>query len=184
MAKQTKFILAIALQIVIIFTIIIFKLAILSGGTDVLLRIQPVDPHDVLRGDYITFKYSSISDINSYMYDGKQIKDGDSVYVILRKDGEYWTAVNIQETRPSDSNVYIKGKVVSGGIQNNPGIYQGQQFGNSNLHVVYGIEQYFIPEGKGRGFSFWNKKAAAMVVIDKNGNSVIKQIYVNEKPWP
>jgi hypothetical protein len=53
--KQTKFIIAIVIQLVIIFTIIIFKIAVLRSGTEVLLRIKPVDPRDPLRGDHLTF---------------------------------------------------------------------------------------------------------------------------------
>ncbi|PJC47845.1 MAG: hypothetical protein CO034_01100, partial [Parcubacteria group bacterium CG_4_9_14_0_2_um_filter_35_11] len=57
LTKQTKFIIAIAIQLVIIFSIIIFKMAVLTGGAEVLLRIEPVDPRDPLRGDYLTFQY-------------------------------------------------------------------------------------------------------------------------------
>jgi len=184
MTKQTKFILAIALQVVIIFVIIIFKVSVLSGGTDVLLRIEPVDPRDPLRGDYATFQYSDISNLGPYISGGKQIRNGDTVYVVLRQSGKYWTAQNIQKTKPSGNEIYIKGKVASGGVESQSDIFSGQRFGGTRIHVVYGIEEYFIPEGKGRGFSFWNKEAAARVVVDENGNAVLKQIYVDEKPWP
>ena len=50
--KQTKFIIAIGIQLVILFAIIIFKSSVLIGGTEVLLKIEPVDPRDILRGDY------------------------------------------------------------------------------------------------------------------------------------
>jgi uncharacterized membrane-anchored protein len=50
--------------------------------------------------------------------------------------------------------------------------------------VVYGIEEYFIPEGKGRDFRFGNKMASARIVVDDNGNAVLKGIIVDGKPWP
>jgi uncharacterized membrane-anchored protein len=52
------------------------------------------------------------------------------------------------------------------------------------LHIVYGIEEYFIPEGQGRNFSFWNKEAAARVAVDENCNAALKQIYIDGEPWP
>jgi len=87
--KQTKFILAIALQVVIVFAIIIFKLSVLTGGTDVFLKIVPVDPRDLLRGDYATFQYD-ISNLDSYISGGQQIRNGDTVYVVLRQNGKYY----------------------------------------------------------------------------------------------
>ncbi|MDP2926731.1 MAG: GDYXXLXY domain-containing protein [bacterium] len=170
MTKQTKFILAIALQMVIVFAIVIFKVSVLSGGTDVLLRIEPVDPRDMLRGDYATFQYSNISNLDSYIFGGQQIGNGDTVYVVLRQSRKYWMAQNVQKTKPLNGEIALKGKVVS--------------VGDSRIRVVYGIEEYFIPEGKGQGFSFFNKEAAARVVVDENGNAVLKQIYVDDKPWP
>lgn len=185
MTKQTKFILAIALQVIIIFAIIIFKLSILTSGTEVLLRIAPVDPRDLLRGDYATFQYD-ISNLDFYLVSGQQIRNGDTVYVLLRQTGKYWTAQNVQKTRPTGSELFIKGKIESGGLESRTASlsYQFPRFGGSCLHVVYGIEQYFIPEGKGQNFSFWNKEAAAMVAIDDSGNAALKKIYVDDKPWP
>jgi uncharacterized membrane-anchored protein len=183
MTKQTKFILAIALQVAIIFAIIIFKLSVLTSGTEVMLRIAPVDPRDLLRGDYATFQYD-ISNLDSYYSRGEQIRNSDTVYVVLRQSGKYWVAQNVQKTKPTGNELFIKGKVESGGLESQTNPLSYQRFGNSRLHVVYGIEQYFIPEGKGENFSFWNKEVAAMVAIDDNGNAALKKIYVNDKPWP
>lgn len=181
--KQTKFILAIALQVVVIFAIIIFKLSVLTGGTDVLLKIAPVDPRDLLRGDYATFQYD-ISNIDSYYANNQQIRNGDTVYVVLRQSGKYHIAQNVQKTQPTENELFIKGKVESGGLESQTDPFSYQRFGGSRLRVVYGVEQYFIPEGEGRNFSFWNKEAAARVAVDNNGNAALKQIYVDDKPWP
>lgn len=183
MTKQTKFILAIALQVVIIFAIIIFKLSVLISGTEVLLRIAPVDPRDLLRGDYATFQYN-ISNLDSYYSSEQQIRNGDTVYVVLRQTGKYWTVQNVQKTKPTGGKLFIKGKIESGGAESQADPLSYQRFGGSRLHVVYGIEQYFIPEGKGQNFNFRNKEVAAMVAIDDNGNAALKKIYVDDKPWP
>lgn len=182
LTKQTKFILAIALQVAVIFTIVIFKLSVLTGGADVLLKIAPVDPRDLLRGDYATFRYD-ISSIDSY-YSGQQIKNGDTVYVILLQSGKYWIARTVQKNQPTGGELFIKGKVESGGSESQTDPLSYKRSGGSNFHVIYGIEQYFIPEGEGRDFSFWNKEAVARVAVDENGNAALKQIYVDDKPWP
>src|SRR3989339_695540 len=178
--KQTKFILAIALQVIVVFAIIIFKVSILAGGTDVLLRITPLDPRDLLRGDYATFQYD-ISNINSYYANNQQIRNGDVIYIVLRQNGKYYVVQNIQKIKPIGNELFIRGRVESGGLGNQPDSFLDPRFGGSRLHVIYGIEQYFISEGAGRNFSFWNKEAAARVAIDDNGNATLKQIYINDK---
>lgn len=171
LTKQTKFIIAIVIQLVIIFSIIIFKMAVLKGGTEVLLRIEAVDPRDPLRGDHLTFSYE-ISNLNSYLFNYFPIRDGDTVYVPLKQQGKYWTAIfGVQKTKPVDEGeIFIRGKISS-------------SYGE-RVHVIYGIEDYFIPERTGQDFSFGRQEVAARVSIDKNGNAVLKQIYVNDKPWP
>lgn len=181
--KQIKFVSVVALQAAIIFVIIIFKLSILTGGTEVLLRIQPLDPRDLLRGDYATFQYD-ISNLDSYHAQGQQVKNGDTVYVVLRQSGKNWLVENIRTAKPTGGELFIVGKVESGGFENQADRLALQQLNNSRFHIIYGIEQYFIPEGEGRNFSFTNKEAAAQVAIDDNGNAVIKRIYVDGQPWP
>jgi len=91
MTRGVKFVIVIALQILVIFAIIIFKTAVLSGGTEIILRIEPVDPRSPLRGDYVTFQYE-ISNIESYLLeDETEIKNNDSVYVALNRYGTFWT---------------------------------------------------------------------------------------------
>jgi uncharacterized membrane-anchored protein len=182
MTKQTKFILAITLQVAIIFAIIIFKLYVSFSGTKVMLRIAPVDPRHLLRGDYIALQYD-ISNLNCYAYK-ERIKNGDTVYVVLRQSGKYWVAQNVQKTKPIEGELFIKGKVKSGGLESQTDQFSYQRSCNSSIHIVYGIEQYFIPEGKGRNFSFWNNELAALVAIDDNGNALLKKIYIGDKPWP
>jgi uncharacterized membrane-anchored protein len=171
LTKQTKFIIAIAIQLVIIFSIIIFKMAVLIGGEEVLLRIKPVDPIDILRGDHLTFSYQ-ISDLSPSLFNYSPIRDGDTVYVPLEQQGKYWTAVfGVQKTKPiGEGEIFIRGKI-------------SKVYGN-RIHIIYGIEDYFIPEGTGQDFTFWRQELPALVSIDKNGNAVLKQIYVDGKPWP
>lgn len=184
MTKLTKFILAIVLQVIIIFAIIFFKVSVLTGGTEVLLKIAPVDPTSPLRGDYATFQYD-ISSLDSYFMGGSQARNGDTVYVVLYQSGKYWTVQSASLNKPTGNNqVFIKGKVASGGVESQSDILPYNPPGSSRIHVVYGVEEYFIPEGKGRNFSFWNKEAAASVAVDETGNAALKRIYVDGKPWP
>jgi uncharacterized membrane-anchored protein len=179
MTKQTKFIFAVGLQAAIILAIVIFKLSVLASGTEILLRIAPVDPRDMLRGDYVTFQYRDISNISGGNF-YTSVKAGDTVHVILQRQGKYWIPSIVQQAKPGGDNlVFIKGKVasVSGGSEKN-------LFYKSTVHIQYGLEQYFIPEGKGQRLGSFGSEAVAKVAVDDNGNAVIKNILVNGKIWP
>jgi len=170
LTKQTKFIIAVTIQVAILFSVIIFKMAILAGGVEVLLKVEPVDPRDLLRGDHLTFSYK-ISTLNSHLFNYSPIREGDTIYVPLKRQGKYWTAVfGIQKTKPPEGEIFLRGKV-------------SRIYGNK-VHIIYGIEDYFIPEGIGRNFTFWRQEVSAKVSIDKDGKAILRQIYVNGKPWP
>ena len=48
---------------------------------------------------------------------------------------------------------------------------------NSRISVVYGIESYFVPEGKGKDIEKnRGKDLAVKVSVDKFGNAVIKSL--------
>lgn len=189
-SKQIKFSLAVGLQVVIMLVIVIFKLLILSGGTEIILQIEPVDPRDYLRGDYVTFRYKEVSSVNSY-YADNTIYDGDTVYVILRQNGKYWNTMDITKIKPKEeeNKIFLKGIVTSGGMNKNMDKNMDAKNRSSNwdrkINIKYSnIEEYFILEGKGQNFSFRGKDAAAKIVVDDNGSAVLKGIYIDNKLWP
>ena len=174
-SKKNKFIIAIAIQTAILFFIILFKLLILSGGEEVFLKIRPVDPRDPFRGDYITFQYD-ISRIKGSFFDSSEkIKYGDKIYIPLLKRKNYHVAANRISKNKPDTGMFIKGTV-----------NDIRQKGDSldEVFVSYGIEEYFIPENSGRNVNFNGQNTFAKVVLDKNGNAVLKNVYVNGKLWP
>lgn len=183
--KNVKFVFAVTLQILVIFAIIIFKVSILTGGTEVILQIEPVDPRSPLRGDYVTFQYE-ISNISGYFVED-EVKNGDTVYVVLGGFGAYWNADYVTTEKPA-GKIFIKGRVASvaddTGDEFDPFEPRDRRLGGPDINITYGIEEYFIPEGEGRGFSFWDKEASALVVVDDDGNPVLKQIFVDGEPWP
>lgn len=183
MNKPTKIIAAIALQFVIILSIIIFKLTILVGGTEILLKIAPVDPRSPLRGDYVTFQYD-ISNLDRLLLTGS-LKNGDTIYVTLIKNRSYWVAQRASTKKPIEKNiVFIKGKVINGGVAGKSNLYPLRAPNSSRIQVIYGSEEYFIPEGKGQGFSFVGKEVTASLAVDDEGNSTLKKVFVDGDPWP
>lgn len=186
LTKKNKFLLAVGIQVLIIFGLIIYKSLALISPTVVFLEIAPVDPRDFLRGDYISFQYkiSNVKAPNWYDYEEQVIRNNDSVYVLLYQRGDYWQANGVSKRKPDDTVLFIKGTVVDGGWEGEASQLLDETAPDSNLQIVYGIEQKFIPEGVGRDFSFTNKDVVASVAVNGRGQAVLKQIFVDGEPWP
>lgn len=171
MSPQLKFAAAVGAQLLVIFAIIIYKVSILLSGTDIILRVQPVDPRDFLRGDYVQLRYEiNRLDLNAVAANGK-FNRGASVYVELESKGAYHIPKAISRTKPETAYV-IKGTVTSES--------------GSSLNVSYNIESYFMPEGKARALENVIRGRSSSdvrigVKVDKSGNALIHKIYVGDK---
>ena len=186
LTKETRFIIAIAIQLAVIFGMIAYKASTLRAGAVVNLRIEPVDPRDMLRGDYITFRYG-ISSLGRAMLRDGPVRNGETVYVTLRKSGKLWIADAVLKTKPEGEDApFIRGRVAGGGLESGAPLSAWREAGGPPIRVVYGIEQYFIPEGKGAGLNLRGatNQTFARVVVDRNGKAVLKQIYIDGTPWP
>jgi len=181
--KQIKFAIVVALQILVLLIIIVFKFSVISGGADVFLKIMPVDPRDPLRGDYVTFRYN-ISQIEGHYFNYSPVKNGDKIYVSLdsgRYD-RYWGVSGMVEKNKPSKGVFLKGVVESEGVDSFE--IESNRFRPNMISIKYGIEEYFIPEGTGWNQRFGGDNNYAKVAVDENGNAVIKQLYIDDKPWP
>ena len=81
MSAAHKFIIAIALQVAVLLGIVGMKYTVLAYGTDVLVRIAPVDPTDPLRGDYAQFRLTD--------FDTLEIGDGRTLRLRIETDQEH-----------------------------------------------------------------------------------------------
>lgn len=86
-------------QIIFLGWMIVDRAAVLRHGREVLLKVEPVDPRDLLRGDYVILSYgisriplSMIADIDEL---DEELAMRTTIVVRLRKaqDG-YWEAAN------------------------------------------------------------------------------------------
>src|SRR6185503_14656203 len=64
--------------------IIYERMQLLNSGREVVLAVQPVDPTDFFRGDYVTLEYGGLSRMElTGASDWERAKNGDPVYVAL-----------------------------------------------------------------------------------------------------
>ncbi|GHV45778.1 hypothetical protein FACS1894204_05850 [Synergistales bacterium] len=105
---------------------------VLTFGEQALLRTRPVDPRDLLRGDYVVLDYD-ISDLSNYPEITQRGGRGDIVYVTLEKDGDGVAEASGASFTPPSGGLWIKGVFSDGWSE----------------RVDYGIGVYYVPEGTG-----------------------------------
>ena len=104
----------------------------------ILLKGRPVDPQDVLRGDFMTMNY----DISTVPLAPRTIKaDGSDVWVLLERKDRYYVVAqaSYEKLTPAAAQILVRG---TSGYNRGPRNAATQR-------VDYGIEKYFVPEGQG-----------------------------------
>ncbi len=181
----------------ILYLTIVFWLLIFSGfiaykeytlrtGTEVLLKTLPVDPRDLFRGDYVTLNYEiSTLDMEKLPSEESYFYSDEPVYLALELKNGYGVPKKVYTTPPEDG-LYIKGKVkdiLYDWETDESGITTEETI--KELRVDYGIESYFVPEGKGMEIEKAQRtektEVDAKIIVDKYGNAVIKSLLIDGK---
>lgn len=154
-----RLIAALCVVIVIVGAMIIYLAMPLITGQTIVLATRPIDPFDVLRGQYININYE-ISQIPLL----KGVKAGDKIFVVLQEDKEgIWRYKQASSIKP-DQGIFIKGLV------------QNPQ-GNSTW-VHYGIEQYFLEKNA----QLPSTNLTVRLKIDKAGRARILGLLYKGEP--
>lgn len=171
--------LALALvQIAFLGWIIAGRAAILRDGTEVLLKVEPVDPRDLLRGDYVFLSYEisriPVKLIANIPADRALSRD-ETLVVRLKQDTDgYWRPLAAwlkkAPTPPAAGEVDIAGH-----------IFPGWNFATDPEAMVspdYGIERFYLPEGEGREIErdMRARPFGIRAAIAKDGTAQIKAL--------
>ncbi len=163
--------LVVGLQVLWVIGTVLVQETKLSQGTVVRLETRPVDPRDLLRGDYVILNYE-LSTLNANLFpEGltNRAPDGTPVYVKLARQGEFHQAAEASFnplTADADHPV-LRGTVEStwSWTPSNP----------ASVRVNYGLERFYVREGTGnpRG------KLTVDVAIPTSGKGIIREVYLD-----
>lgn len=153
------------------------RAAILRGGAEVLLKVEPVDPRDLLRGDYVSLSYDITNiptSIVTNVREGASVTETGPIFVRLHKEPDgFWRAVSASldvpaSAPPEPGEADIKGEVISGRPLE-PG---------GSVRARYGIERFYLPEGTGRAIEndMRVRPFAMRVAIAKDGTAQIRAL--------
>ncbi|MBT8200692.1 MAG: GDYXXLXY domain-containing protein [Acidimicrobiia bacterium] len=148
-----------AIQALILVGMSIGRETTLLRDDTVILQTVPVDPRDLLRGDFVVLRYE-ISSLSV-----SQANPGDTVFVELVEDSDgQWVAAGADTSINPDWDRFIRGTQIREGT------------------IEYGIEAYFVPEGRGLEIER-AQDVDVVVALDEGGNAVIKEIIVDGNVW-
>ncbi|MHB2264719.1 GDYXXLXY domain-containing protein [Aliihoeflea sp. PC F10.4] len=156
------------LQIAFIGWMIAGRAAILRDGTDVTMVVEPIDPRDLLRGDYVVLSYP-VSALRGDLAP-KGARAGDTIYVRVApaEDGTFRPIAARMGSPPEaalqEGEVDIRGAVRS------------SIFGM--VRSDFGIERFYVPEGEGRGIegNMRQDRFEVVVAVAADGSAQIRSL--------
>jgi uncharacterized membrane-anchored protein len=177
---------AILLQCALLILMVADRVRILREGREVTLQTRPVDPRDLLRGDYVVLGYD-ISQLPAGALAGQPTAERNPVvFVKLAPDANgLYQAVSVHAAPVTVAapEVLIRGRV-------------SYSCGSTSrtfcdrLTIRYGLESYFVPEGEGKTLEQARNQQKLRVVaaVLPSGRAAIKRLLLDgapvyEEPW-
>jgi uncharacterized membrane-anchored protein len=163
-----------------LFKIVYDRDRLLKSGREVTVAVQPLDPRDIFRGDYVTLGY----DFSILHVPGKaeeqsapEFLPGSDAYVTLTPVSDnHWSVSSVTPAFPKDvapSDLVLKARIKSA--------WRPQDKSDTTLNVRYGIEAYFVPEGTGRALESKVREHAiqAVLAVGRDGTAALKGLVVD-----
>lgn len=164
-------ILVLALQMAWLLGTVATQETALVRGQVISLETQPVDPRDLLRGDYLVLNYK-ISSVPKALFTpplAENLSSAQTVWVAVSPHGEFHEVVRASRERfePTADEILIKAQTSWNNRRSDA------------EQVQYGLEQYFVRErtGNPRG------KITVEAVVSTSGRASIKQVFLDGRPY-
>ena len=140
-------------------------------GKEVLLKTIPVDPRDLLMGDYVILNYE-IGHVDSSVAANYNMNS--VIYSILKVNEKNVASIEKITNKKPESGLFLKGKIKKCNT-NIPLLKMGKC-------IQYGIESYYVQEKTGIDIEkSLQNDALVKIAIDKNGNAKVKGFIQNKK---
>ena len=169
--ERTVLLGAVGFQLLVLTSMILLRATTLIHGDTVVLRVVPVDPRSMFRGEYVILSYefsrtplSAIEGLPAYQ-PGRNEQDWQgrtvSVWLEPEMDGQHWHAEKVS-TQPPAAGTYLRGTIV----------------GRNRLK--FGIESYFVQEGQGRRYeeAMRNRRLSAEIAVTADGDAALRGLRI------
>ena len=135
---------------------------LLANGDVVKLELQPIDPRSMLQGDYLSLQYKISFPYRTDIEDPNREPRSGKVTVVIEPVGNGVYQFN-RLAKPGDT------------LQPNERIITGRWNGYDQIY--YGIETYFVEEGK--GIALQEKVKFAEIRLSRSGDALLVKLLEN-----
>ncbi|MES0879768.1 GDYXXLXY domain-containing protein [Roseibium sp. SCP14] len=157
-------------QLLLVSIPLVDRLQVQMNGIVVPMELVPVDPRDLLRGDYVIINLA-ISRVSKDVPGSETVEAGDPVYVGLISEGKGPVRPHtVSRLREGAGELAIAGTV--------------RTVADEFIQVDYGIDAFFLPEGEGLAIERMDKSRVLLeVAIDEDGQSLPVTLLVDGKAF-
>lgn len=158
------------------------RASLLKSGREISLKVIPIDPTDLFRGDYVILGYEISPVVVEKAKQGPlpdAVTWGAPVYVTITPDAaKGWISTGLSTSFPANvapGDAVLKGVVTT--------IDGDQRSETRSVRVQFGIENYFVPEGEGREIEkkVREHQVEAVVAVGADGEAALKALSVGGK---
>ncbi|MEX2015730.1 MAG: GDYXXLXY domain-containing protein [Candidatus Hydrogenedentales bacterium] len=156
-------------HLAVLLTMVAFQATPLLTGETILVRVIPIDPRDMFRGDYVilSYEFSRIPTegieglpLNLYYSDASY---GQEIYVTLEPepDGLHWRPTKYS-IEPPESGKYIRGELTGPGP------------------LSFGIDAFYVQEGTGLAYeeAIRNRTLSAELALTPDGRASLVDLHI------
>ena len=173
-------VLAFVLQVGLLGWLVADRAMLLQNGKEIRLAVVPVDPHDLLRGDYVVLNYAISRIRNDAVAGDDAFLLQDPIYVTLTEANGAWTASAISHAEPA-AGPFLRGIVdeVTDESGSCAGVDKCQAYA-----ITYNLEKFFVPEGAGRALEALrnDQHVSVDVAVATDGRAALKRLLVDGEP--
>nr|WP_263323654.1 GDYXXLXY domain-containing protein [Neobacillus sp. Marseille-Q6967] len=173
MTKRTKqLVMAFSVPVLILLGMCFTPLYTLMMGEEITLETIPVDPSDVLRGDYVTLRYQAEEIPKRFLDDSvaTSLEAGGfravDVYVLLEEENGVHSPAKVSLDKP-ETGLFLKGKLN----------YIGMNMTEEVAYIEYSLDRYYVEDNTG---TEWEKASAQGDILVKakvkNGYAILTDL--------
>jgi len=152
-----------------------------NNGAEIILDMEPVDPRSLFRGHYVIIRTPLNRIDTDDVPDHPPFKAGDKIFVSLapanetkptEENKEKWIVTALSKHLPTDSDVFIQGRVSRNSERNDNG---------TTYRIQYNIESYFADKVSALALEkkVEESKMRVILAVDENGKAVIRGLEID-----
>lgn len=168
--ERTVLLITAAAQLLILVGMIALRAIPLLTGQSVLVKVLPVDPRELFRGDYVRLSYDfsrvppeDVQDRPASWDSRRSHRAGRTVYVPLVPDSDrvHYRAERPTAMKPA-SGLFLKGQLTGYGT------------------MLFGIEAYYVEEGSGLRYeqAIGKRQLSAELAVTSGGQAALRGLRI------